>query len=358
MIRRNIFPALESKYLLGVPYPFTSHPYVADFKALELKLTWKNGSVWLFGSWDNPEALEGANVDFGHLDEARLVLHLDTALLTMKRRLRGSGRCKVPIKPAFWITTTTDKPGSVLFNELEDPHLKNPDSRIYRWSIFDNPFLTKDFITAMLQSHTGGLAERFIYGRFANVGTGSFPFDSSLHVRESADARLLNVSYGVDFGWTNPSAIIVNGYDRDDRVYALDEFYHNQTPAETLIAELQAFKTKYGAGPVYCDKSEPESIEKFKKAGLDAKPYEFKREDGIRELGARFLKAGDGRPRAYVSSKCINLISELLEYDSDKKERDHAVDAWRYSLRLKPEAPLNAFSLGARRGLYNRPGIR
>lgn len=52
-------------------------------------------------SWDNPESMEGANIDYIHLDEARLILHLDTALLTAKRRRRGSGRCKVPVDPAL-----------------------------------------------------------------------------------------------------------------------------------------------------------------------------------------------------------------------------------------------------------------
>ena len=80
-----------------------------------------------------------------------------------------------------------------------------------------------------------------------------------------------------------------------------------------------------------CDKSEPESIAKLKRGlpernirGFDSQPYGFKREDGLRELGARFLKAGDGKPRIFISSHCINLISELLEYKIEIKERDHA----------------------------------
>ena len=158
-----------------------------------MRLDWKNGSQWWFRSWDNPESMEGANIDYIHLDEARLILHLDTALLTAKRRLRGSGRCNVPINPALWITTTTDKLLSVLFNELENPLTKNPESKIYRWSIYDNPFLPKAFIDAIVQSHTGGLAERFVYGRFANVGAGSFPFDTSVHVRDQSDKRLFRM---------------------------------------------------------------------------------------------------------------------------------------------------------------------
>ena len=136
----------------------------------------------------------------------------------------------------------------MLFNELENPKTRNPESKIYRWSIYDNPFLPKAFIDAMVQSHTGGLAERFIYGRFANVGTGSFPFDSSIHVREHSDVKSLKIRYGVDFGWTNPSAIVVIGVDGDDRVWVLNEFYKTQCSAEELIKTLQEFFATYGSG--------------------------------------------------------------------------------------------------------------
>ena len=265
MVSLNIFPALESKYLLGCSFPFTSHPYVANFNRLEMRLDWKNGSRWWFRSWDNPESIEGSNIDYIHMDEARLILHLDTALLTAKRRLRGSGRCETQINPSLWITTTPDKISSVLFNELENPATRNPDSRIYRWSIFDNSFLPKAFVDAIVQSHTGGLAERFIFGRFANVGVGSFMFDSVVHVRACLDVKLLKIRYGVDFGWTNPSAIMVDGFDGDGRLWVLDEFYKVQCSAEDLIVALDGFRKIYGSGPVVCDKSEPESIAKIRR---------------------------------------------------------------------------------------------
>jgi hypothetical protein len=62
-------------------------------------------------------------------------------------------------------------------------------------------------------------------------------------------------------------------------------------------------------------------------AGSDAKPYTFKREDGLLELGSRLTPASDGKPRRFVSKRCVNRISELLEYREDVKENDHASDA-------------------------------
>jgi hypothetical protein len=104
---------------------------------------------------------------------------------------------------------------------------------------------------------------------------------------------------------------------------------------------------------VVCDKSEPESIAKIKRGlpergmlGFAAEPYMHKREDGLWDLGARFVKVGDGRPRFYISSRCVNAISELLEYNIEVKERDHAIDGIRCGIPLKSTAPLGAFRFG------------
>ena len=149
-------------------------------------------------------------------------------------------------------------------------------------------------------------------------------------MKEQFDKRLFrDVRDGVDFGWTNPSAIVVLAYDYDGRVWVLDEFYKTQCSAEDLITVLHKFFVLYGRGEICCDKSEPESIVKMQRASLPAVAYPHRREDGIRELGARFIKAGDGLPRLLISPRCINLISELLEYKVEVKERDHAVDALR-----------------------------
>lgn len=334
MIHRIVFPALESPYLLGRPYPFTDNPFVKDFSARDVRLDWRNGSQWWFVSLDHAENAEGPNLDYGHIDEARLILHFSLAWFTVLRRLRGSGRCHTPITPSVWITTTTNSPGSELYNAVENPKTRSPNCRVYRWSIFDNPRLPRDFVDEIVRTHTGGFADRFVYGRFAAVGGGSFAFDSSVHVQDVDLKVIREIRYGVDFGWTNPTAVVVIGYDGDGRVWVLDELYEKQLKTEDLIKGLQDFRQVYGAGEILCDPSAPETIDSIRRAGFNASGYHSKREDGLRELGGRFQKAGDGKPRIFISQKCVNLISELLEYREDIKQNDHAVDALRYSLKL------------------------
>ncbi len=127
MIKRILFPTLESPDLLGCPYPFEQNPFVAEFSRGDMRLTFHNGSQWWFVSLDDPEKAEGPNVDYIHIDEARLVRNFDTAWLTSIRRLRKSGRCKVPINPGIWLTTTTDSPGSALYNITENPETASPE---------------------------------------------------------------------------------------------------------------------------------------------------------------------------------------------------------------------------------------
>jgi phage terminase large subunit len=351
MVKRNLIPMFSSKWFLGTP--IESCPLVADWNRSDMKITLRetygNSEIW-FVSLDYPERAEGPNLDWAYVDEARLLYDdFETAWKVILRRLRGSGRCLIDCPTGAWVTTTPDAPGSVLFKTFEGtPEEKAYNSRVFRWAIYDNPYLSKEFIADIERTHTGGLADRFIWGRFADVAAGSFAFDSTIH---RIDTTLFNkdviktVSYGVDFGWTNPTAAVAVGFDGDGRAYVLDEVYQRQMRTEDLIASLKEMIGTHGNGMVMCDSSEPKTIAQLARVGIQARGNESKREDGIRELGGRFRVAGDERPRIYISRSCVNLISELQTYSAEKKENDHAVDALRYAIMglTRPRPPSVAF---------------
>lgn len=335
MVKRILIPKLEA--FLG--RPIESNPLIRRFNKSDLRIEWENGSRLWLGSLDDPESAEGVSVDFIHVDEPRLIPHLDMAIDVIIRRLRGSGGGH-PI--GSWWTTTPDAPGSPLHRFFEDPKERNPDSRVYRMSIYDNrENLPKGYIENVERRHTGGLADRFIWGRFAAVAEGVFEFDYTVHVFQTEDPGERNyvdpsiirrMVYGVDWGWSSPAAIMAVGLDGDGRAYVLDEFYETMASDEKLIATAREFVETYGRGPFVCGHEEPKSIDKFRRAGLDAQANKARREDGIRELGSRFQDAGDGRRRLYIHRRCVNLISELQSYDPKLKENDHAVDGVRYAL--------------------------
>ena len=333
MLRRILLPTFED--LFGLP-PETC-PLVESYRRLDNLITWINGSkTWLIGL-DEPERAEGINLDYAWVDEFRLVggsgpsapRKQQTAWRVIIRRLRGSGGGH---HTGLWITTTPDAPGSVLHSKFEHPKTRLKNSKVYRWSIYDNPHLPKEYYAEIEASHSGGLAERFIHGRFAAVSSGSFAFDYTVHVVEEVDpVRIKRWVYGVDFGWSNPSCIVAAGFDGDGRCYVMDELYQPRLEDQRLLDEAVKLRDTYGKGLFLCDRSEPKTIS-YLSRGVPALADESKRDDGIRALGGRFPVQKDDRPRIYVHERCVNLIAELQVYDAERKEYDHAVDALRYAL--------------------------
>tara|TARA_R100000093_G_scaffold37052_2_gene19518 strand:+ start:17 stop:748 length:732 start_codon:yes stop_codon:yes gene_type:complete len=222
-------------------------------------------------------------------------------------------------------------------------------------SIYDNvEHLPESYIRDVERRHSGELAERFLYGKFAHISEGSLTFDYRVHViheenregiewyvTESGDpilpvAEIRRMTYGHDFGWTNPAAQVAIGWDGDGRAYALSELYEKQSTSSELGESAIEMEKQFGEGVWYCDPSEPRTITKLNDYVRNAQGYNRKkhgsRDDGIRDLGSRLNVSGDGLCRLYIHRRCVNLISEIQIYDADKKVNDHAVDALRYGV--------------------------
>jgi len=348
MIDRIIIPTLNRFF--GTP--FYESPYIANFTRQRMLIRWYNGSMLWLGSLDEPEQAEGANVDFIHVDEARLVKpdsKWETAWRVIQRRLRGSGR-GYPI--GAWVTTTPNWPGTALHRFFEHAKYKSPNAKVFRMHIDDNlENLGKDFIESMKRQHSGALYSRFIEGKFEGEETATFDFDYTVHVDGFVKPMSDDISYGIDFGWTHESAVVAVLFDGDKRAFVTDEVYEKRLSTSELIDKCFEMQKKWGEGVFWCDGSAPESIAAMKRAGLKAKPgsrHKGARDEGIREIGGRFRDAGDGRHRLYVSPSCINLIDELQVFDDERKEHDHAVDALRYCLLGNRQKHEVAWGLGRR----------
>ena len=332
MVRRILIPTLESKYLLG--HPIDSNPIVSAYKRSDNCIEFLDGQTLWFGGLEEPEFAEGTNVDVVLLDEAQYIRKFAESQDVVLRRLRGSGKTDRDITCSI-VTTSPPPlvPDCRLYDFYENPEKRNVDSKVYRWSMLDNVHLSEKYKQEILATHHGALAKRFVEGLFAPVGTGSFDYDSTIHEFKQLQPEIIQkVIYGVDFGWTNPSAIVCVGFDSDGRAYILDEFYQNRTQTETLIQELKEMLAEHGQGRIICDRSAPATIDMLRSAGLNAVAHESKREDAIREFGGRFIVQGDGKPRVFVSSKCVNWIHEVMVYDSEVKENDHLMDASMYAI--------------------------
>lgn len=337
MIDRNIVPHLNR--LLGVP--FWESPLIEDFNRGRMNVRWFNGSVLWFISLDRPEGAEGGNIDFAHVDEARLVKPEEnwvTAWKVIQRRLRGSGMGDFPI--GAWVTTTPNKPGSALYNFFENPKTKNPDARVYRMHLDDNEEnLPGGYIEDIKREHSGSLYKRFVEGLFAGDDRTTFPFDYSVHVQGFERPEFGDVSYGVDFGWTDPTCILAVMFDGDRRAFVLEEVYENRLPNASIADRCFEVQERWGDGVFWCDPRSPDTIDFLRREGIEAKKGNSHRDEGIREIGGRLKDAGDGMHRLYVSDRCVNLIDEIQVFNDEGRGRDHAVDALRYCLMGNLDMP-------------------
>ncbi len=133
----------------------------------------------------------------------------------------------------------------------------------------------------------------------------------------------------------HPSVILAIGV-KEEKVYVLGEFYQVRVTDDELVDIANQMQKKWGVGAFYCDPSEPASIEKFKRAGIDARKANNDMNAGIRAVTAKIETN-----RFFVHERCQNTMNELGMYsyseegrnkDAPLKIHDHAMDALRYAI--------------------------
>jgi hypothetical protein len=169
---------------------------------------------------------------------------------------------------------------------------------------------------------------------------------------------------GADWGWTNPAANIYAGRTKDYEHVVVGEFYERGEKSRLQPYEAwRMTQTPHYLTRYFCDPSNPKEIDRWKQgAHVGNRRYVVSAvaADNDWIAGTRTIRAalevrgvgtldhpahpqGNklGRPRLYISERCVNLIKELRDYREDEKiegkapsekaiGEDHAADALRY----------------------------
>ncbi len=317
-----------------------------QFNRQDMEIRLPNGSRFWLRSADRPQSLLGADLAWLYGDE--VALWDRDAFMYAISRLRQPG---FRHQAAF---TFTPKGRNWAFDVFGKP---SPDVHVIRCSTRENPFLDPGFVS-MLEAHYGDtpFARQEIDGEFVSFeGLVYAQFSPSRHVRRPpSESRFTTIIAGVDWGYTNPGAIVVVGRSEDGAVWALDEAYGRhippQGPGESWVSIASALKERWGVELFVCDPSEPANIAAFEREGLPAAPADNSLEPGIAAVSA-LLSA----ERLFISPDCPNLISEFGRYQYKLgpdgqptgevlKAFDHALDALRYAvLHLTLQRPHSAF---------------
>lgn len=211
---------------------------------------------------------------------------------------------------------------------------------------YDNPFNDPNELYRLReQKEEDAFAQEYMADFRKMQGLVYKSFDRTRHVYNDIVFNPSETLVGVDWGWTNPAAILKVVRDTDNNFYVTEEWYKTEKTTDEIIEVASSFKGhKY-----YPDPAEPDRIDLMRKAKLNVRDVSKDIEAGISAVQELFKTN-----RLFIHASCTNLIWELETYAyPDKKEdhneselpikeNDHALDALRYVLYMQSQTILRS----------------
>jgi hypothetical protein len=291
-------------------------------------------------STDNPDSLLGEGLDFLVYDEC------------------------AKDKPSIWqkylSPTLADRDGRVLF--LTTPEGQNWVHGIYKmglssartsWESFHfatskNPHISREYLKEkeitlpeeVFDQEYKALFTAFKGQVFKNLT------EASHGISKKDYPEFTRVRVALDFGYTNPTAILVVADDSDGRSYVIEELYKTRMLKEDIVEVVRDIKERYGskfAGGI-ADSNDPEKCAALTQFGvMGAYKDKDSVKKGILAVAKKVKIQPDGRPRLYIDHDCVHCWSELPNYkykeqvhtnpaEEPTKKDDHTCDALRYLL--------------------------
>lgn len=297
---------------------------------LEVEIRTQEGGtsqIWLRG-WEAIDTLRGQHFDFIVIDEVASMRNFWSNWHEVLR------------------PTLTDTRGEVLFistpkgyNHFYDLYClekTDHDYKSFHFTTADNPFIPRDEIEkASRELTTDRFAQEYLADFRKVQGLVYKEFSREKHVTDLVPRYRKERILGVDFGWTNPTAVLTGDIDEFDNYWITQEWYRT---GKTNIEIIEYCKSQL-PNVVYPDPAEPDRIEEMRRHNLNVRDVNKDIEAGINKVRELF-KAN----KIKIHSSCHNLINELETYSYPErkansnepelpiKENDHCVDAARYML--------------------------
>jgi len=316
----------------------------ANESRLELEVINRDGksSFIQLKGWEAIETLRGQSFDFIVLDE----------VASMRNFWVGWNEVLSP--------TLIDRKGSCMFistpkgfnhfYDLYNLQEKDKSYESFHFTTYDNPNIPVEEIEReKLSKPENTFAQEYLGSFRKSEGLVYKEFRRDVHVynddSEKQPTNLIRYMAGVDFGFTNPTAIIACRKGHDNDYWIVGEWYKTGK-TDIQIADVVS---AYGFDEVYPDPESPSAIAELERRGVYCKEV-IKNKDSIKN-GINRIRALFLQNKIHIHASCQNLINELETYaypeskigrneeENPVKENDHALDALRYMLYM--DEPIN-----------------
>ena len=294
-------------------------------------IAFRNGSSIYLRSCDRPDDLRGPNLAWFYIDEASKVPQRVWRIM--------EGRIRKPPERG-WITTTP-RGRNWIWEEFARRERKSHSFVV--GSTGENVHLSQEYIESLLDSYSGAFLQQEFYGQFVGWEGLVYNVDFDKHHLEAPTPGSDSYKYaiaGIDWGWIDPTVIVVGLVGFDNSVHLVDEFYQNKTPIETIVEKAREFNKIWGIRTFWCDPSRPEYIQEIRQGGLDSRKGHRELDPGIAVVN-KYLTEG----RLKIDfNRCPRTIDEFDTYHYEEDDmgqilknrpvdaNNHAMDALRYMM--------------------------
>lgn len=220
------------------------------------------------------------------------------------------------------------------FYDLYNFENRDNDYKSFHFTSYDNPFIPKEEIDKAKQEITEDrFAQEYLADFRKQEGLVYKEFNRDRHLYDKEPEGIIETLAGVDFGFTNPCAVLTIKKDKDNGYWVEKEWYKTGK----TDGEVADYVKMFNWDGVYPDPESPAAITELERRYLPIREV-IKGKDSIKNgIGKirELLKKG----KLHIHKDCQNLIWEFetYAYDVDNpeketplKENDHALDALRY----------------------------
>jgi PBSX family phage terminase large subunit len=239
---------------------------------LELKVrTLKGGETLIvLRGWEAIETLRGQQFDFIVIDEIASMRNFWLAWNEVVRPTLTDTRGE-----ALFISTPK---GFNHFYDLYNFQEKDEDYKSFHFTTYDNTHIPKDEIDkAKKELPEDKFSQEYMADFRKTQGLVYKDFDRTKHVYDKKEFNSAETLVGIDWGWTNPAAILKVVRDTDSNYYVTREWYKTGKTTDEIIEMAKSFAgNKY-----YPDPAEPDRIDLARRLGLNVRDVSKDIEAGI-----------------------------------------------------------------------------